>query len=74
MAGSSLFSAPGASNLMTGGSLTDAVANETDEERRKRLLAQAQQRLLPSLTGTPGATSLGLSLTGYGAGAGPGGR
>ncbi len=67
---SSLFSAPGASNLFSGGALTDAVANETDEERRKRLLAQQQQRLLPSTMGTPGASSLGLTLTGYGAGAG----
>ncbi len=72
MAASSLFSAPGVSNLMSGGALADQVANETDEERRKRLLAQAQQRLLPSTAGTPGASSLGLSLTGYGAGAGSG--
>lgn len=59
---------PGASDLMS------QVANETDEERRKRLLAAQQQRLLPSLTGTPGASSLGLQLTGYGAGAGTSGR
>jgi hypothetical protein len=70
----SLFSAPGASNLMNGQDLTSAVANETDEERRKRLMAQAQNRLLPNTAGNPGATSLGLSLTGYGAGAGFGGR
>lgn len=60
------MSTPGASNLMTGTDLSAAVAGETDEERRKRLLAQAQNRLLPNTASTPGASSLGLSLTGYG--------
>ena len=68
------MSTPGASNLMTGTGLSAAVAGESDEERRKRLLAQAQNRLLPNTSSTPGASSLGLSLTGYGAGAGVGGR
>ena len=70
----SMMSAPGASNLMTGTDLSAAVAGETDEERRKRLMMQAQNRLLPNTSQTPGASSLGLSLTGYGAGAGFGGR
>ena len=57
---------PGASNLMTGTDLSAAVAGETDEQRRKRLMAQAQNRLLPNTSSTPGASSLGLTLTGYG--------
>jgi hypothetical protein len=69
---SSPFTVPGASNLMNGTDLSSAVAGETDEERRKRLLAQAQNRLLPNTAGNPGASSLGLSIAGYGAGAGPG--
>jgi hypothetical protein len=57
---------PGASNLMTGTDLSAAVAGETDEQRRRRLMAQAQNRLLPNTSSTPGASSLGLTLTGYG--------
>jgi hypothetical protein len=57
---------PGASNLMTGTDLSAAVNGETDEQRRKRLMAQAQNRLLPNTSSTPGASSLGLTLTGYG--------
>jgi hypothetical protein len=46
---------PGASNLMAP---SDQVANETEEQRKKRLAAlQASQRM------TPGLSSLGL---GYG--------
>ena len=68
------MSTPGATDLMTGTGLSAAVAGETDEERRRRLLQQAQNRLLPNTANAPGASSLGLSLTGYGAGAGFGGR
>lgn len=50
---------PGASSL----GLIQQVADETDEERRKRLLQAQQQRLLPST----GASSLGLNTTGYSA-------
>ena len=60
------MSTPGATDLMNGTGLAAAVAGETDEERRKRLLAQAQNRLLPNTASTPGATSLGLTMTGYG--------
>lgn len=67
MAGPSIgMSVPGASSL--GLSIGDQVANETDEERRKRLLAQQQARLLPA--SSPGASSLGLTMTGYGAAGG----
>jgi hypothetical protein len=66
MAGNTIgMSVPGASSLMTGGSLSDQVAGETEEERRKRLLAAQQARLLPN--SNPGASSIGLSLTGYSA-------
>jgi hypothetical protein len=66
MPGNSIgMSVPGSSDLMSGGSLSDQVAGETDEERRKRLLAQAQAKLLPN--SMPGASSLGLNLTGYSA-------
>jgi hypothetical protein len=60
------MSVPGASNIGLG--LPQQVAAETDEERRKRLLAMQQQRLIPSMT--PGASSLGLTTTGYSAGSG----
>jgi hypothetical protein len=50
---------PGASSI----GLIQEVADETDEERRKRLLQAQQQRLLP---GT-GASSLGLNTSGYSA-------
>jgi hypothetical protein len=52
-------SQPGASSI----GLIQEVADETDEERRKRLLQAQQQRLLP---GT-GASSLGLNTSGYSA-------
>lgn len=54
------MSVPGASGLMQGMSLADQIASETEEQRKKRLAAMDQQRLLP----TVGASSLGL---GYGA-------
>lgn len=57
------MSVPGASDL--GGGLNDPV--DAEEERRKKLLQAQQSRLLPSLSQTPGASSLGLSMNGYGA-------
>ena len=56
---------PGASSLGLGFADT---GDETEEERRKRLLAQQQSRLLPALS--PGASNLGLTATGYSAGLG----
>jgi hypothetical protein len=52
------MSVPGASDIGLGG----PAALETDEERRKRLLAQQQSRLLPN--SPPGASSL---MTGFSA-------
>lgn len=52
------MSVPGASSLGMG--LTQQVANETDEQRRKRLLATQQAQLLPSLAGS---SALGLGGT-----------
>lgn len=63
------MSVPGASDLSGGlGDPTDA-----EEERRKKLLQAQQSRLLPSLSQAPGASSLGLSMNGYGAIGGLGG-
>jgi hypothetical protein len=45
--------------------LIQEVADETDEQRRKRLLAQQQQRLLPG--SSPAGAALSQSLSGYGA-------
>jgi hypothetical protein len=50
---------PGASSI----GLMQEVADQTDEERRKKLLQAQQQKLLPST----GASALGLSTTGYSA-------
>lgn len=55
------LSVPGATDLGLGSTLGQQVADETDEERKKRLLSQTQQRILP---GTSGASSL---MSGYGA-------
>jgi hypothetical protein len=41
------MSVPGATDLGLGSTLSQQVEGETDEQRRKRLLAQQQQRLLP---------------------------
>jgi hypothetical protein len=46
MAGAGM-SVPGATDLGLGSTLSQQVADETEEERKKRLLAQAQQRLAP---------------------------
>ena len=43
--------------------MVDPLASETEEERRKRLLAQQQSRLLPA-TGYAGISSLGMTPTG----------
>ncbi len=56
------MSVPGA-NGGTGSSLINQVTDETDEQRRKRLLAQQQARLLPG-------TSTALASIGIGAPAG----
>lgn len=55
------MSVPGLTDL--GFSLGNQVSGETEEQRRKRLIAQQQARLLPQAT--PGASSLGMSSTGY---------
>lgn len=56
---------PGATDIGLGSTLSQQVADETDEQRRKRLLAQAQQRLVPGASPqTTGASSL---MSGYGA-------
>jgi hypothetical protein len=56
---------PGATDIGLGMGLDigNQVAGETDEERKKRLLAQQQNRLLPSATA--GVSSLGMLSTGY---------
>lgn len=55
------MSVPGSTDI--GLDLGNQVGAETQEARRKRLLAQQQARLLP--TSTPGASALGLASTGY---------
>jgi hypothetical protein len=56
------MSVPGATDLL-GSALGNQVAGESEDERRRRLLAMQQNKLLP--TSTPGASALGLSSTGY---------
>lgn len=69
----SMFGAPtaGASDLGFGSTLGQPATGESDEDRKKRLEAERQARLMgsPSAAGatTPGASALGL---GYGAGGG----
>lgn len=59
------MSVPGATDLGLGSTLSRQVGDETDEQRKKRLLAQAQQRLVPGSTpSAPGASSL---MSGYSA-------
>jgi len=59
------MSVPGATDLGLGSTLPQQVADETDEQRRKRLLSQSQQRLVPGTSQpTTGASSL---MGGYGA-------
>lgn len=56
------MSVPGAADLGLGSTLSQQVGDESEEERKRRLLAQAQQKLLPGTSG--GASSL---MTGYSA-------
>lgn len=58
------MSVPGATDLGLGSTLGQQVADETDEQRKKRLLAQAQQRVLPGTAPATGASSL---MSGYSA-------
>lgn len=58
------MSVPGATDLGLGSTLSQQVADETDEQRKKRLLAEAQQRILPGTTPMTGASSL---MSGYSA-------
>lgn len=58
------MSVPGATDLGLGSTLSSQVQDETDEQRRKRLLAEAQQRILPGTTPPNGASSL---MAGYSA-------
>jgi hypothetical protein len=70
------MSVPGRELLGTGGgsTLQDQVANETDEERRRRLKAMQQDKLLGPSASAP-SKALGLSATGatYGSMVGGGG-
>jgi hypothetical protein len=54
------MSMPGASDLGLGADLSAQVKDETEEERKKRLRAQQASRL----TGSPGASALGLGMAG----------
>lgn len=56
------MSVPGATDLGLGSTLSQQVADETEEQRRKRLLAQAQQRIAPGTSMPTGASSL---MSGY---------
>lgn len=59
------MSVPGATDLGLGSTLSQQVQDETDEQRKKRLLAEAQQRLAPgSSPPQNGASSL---MSGYSA-------
>lgn len=58
------MSVPGATDLGLGSTLSDQVGAETDEQRKKRLLAQAQQRGEPGTNFPVGASSL---MSGYSA-------
>jgi hypothetical protein len=58
------MSVPGATDLGLGSTLSGQVGTETDEQRRKRLLAMQQQRLLPGTSNAAGASAL---MTGFGA-------
>lgn len=55
------MSVPGATDLGLGSTLSQQVGDETEEQRKKRLLQQAQQKILP---GAVGASAL---MPGYGA-------
>lgn len=56
------LSVPGASDLGLGSTLQSQVQSETDEQRKKRMMQEAQAKLLGM---TPGASQIGLgSYTG----------
>lgn len=59
------MSVPGATDLGLGTTLSQQVADETEEQRRKRLLAQTQQRLVPGTS--PPATGASSLMSGYSA-------
>lgn len=59
------MSVPGATDLGLGSTLSQQVADETEEQRKKRLLAEAQQRLVPGAT--PPVTGASSLMSGYGA-------
>lgn len=52
------MSVPGATDLGLGAQLGQQLGDETEEARRKRLLAAQQQRLLPGTSAAVGASSL----------------
>lgn len=58
------MSVPGATDLGLGSSLSQQVSDETEEERKRRLLQQAQQKIAPGSVSPVGASSL---MTGYSA-------
>jgi hypothetical protein len=58
------MSVTGATDLGLGSTLAGQAAAETDEQRRKRLLAAAQQRILPGTSNTSAPSDL---LSGFGA-------
>jgi hypothetical protein len=63
------MSVPGSSGLLGGSNLLGTLDAESEEARRKRLLAQQQARLLPS-AGAAGMASLGTSPMGFAGAAG----
>lgn len=63
MAGSGI-AMPGASSLMEGGqSLSDQVAGETEEQRKKRLMAMQNNRQLPGASTLAAGYGSALSVT-----------
>lgn len=52
------MSVPGATDLGLGSTLSQQVQDETDEQRRRRMLVEAQQRIAPGTTPPNGASSL----------------
>lgn len=70
MAAPTGMSVPGMSDLGLGGDLSDQLAGESDEQRKKRLAGQRQQQMMGAMVGT---SALGIGATGYTAAGGIGG-
>lgn len=54
-----------ATDLGLGGQLQQQVKNETDEERRKRLMASQSSKLSPGAASLLGGPGMGLTSGGY---------